>query len=737
MDLHAARRPIDRVRRSGRIALLEHEGYAVLEAFGIACPMRVFVPPDRAPSQAVLDAFPGDRVVVKAVSARLLHKTERGGVRIVERSSAAVTAAALGMRERLAETDPLEGILILEYIPHEQGFGNELLIAARDTREFGPLVTIGAGGTQAERLADALGREAVGVVSPLVPAPSMDTALERAAAVRLGTTAGRGADPVFDWPLLSDLVERMLRLAAELRHLGLHEMEVNPLVASGGRLVALDTLATLAGERTQRPDRPLDKMRRLFQPARIALAGVSKDGENPGRIVLRNLLRDGYPPECITIVKPGAAAIDGCPAVPSLEALADPVDLLVLAVRAAQASTLLTSALEHQRAESVILIPGGFEEKAGGAAAAADLRAALDRARATPWRGPLVLGGNCLGIRSRPGRCDTLFIPAGKLPVQTGPAHPLAIVSQSGAFAIARASRWTSLRPEYVITTGNQLDLTLGDCLAWFQDDPSIAVVALYIEGFISDDGLKALQATRRIVARGGAVVVYRAGRTAAGAAASASHTAAIAGDFRITRPLFEAAGATVADDLEHFDDLVRLACAFEARRPGGRVGAISNAGFECVAVGDALGPLSFASFSEPTRAALQDLLRTAHIDGVVDVHNPMDLTPMADDATYEAALRAVLEDDRVDVAVAGCVPLTGALQTLPAGAGHGEDLAGPDALAARLGRVRASTRKPFVVVVDAGPLYDPLVTAIEGLGLVVFRTADRAMRALGTYCRG
>ena len=81
------------------------------------------------------------------------------------------------------------------------------------------------------------------------------------------------------------------------------------------------------------------------------------------------------------------------------------------------------------------------------------MRESLLAARRTPWGGPVVNGGNCLGIRSRPGRYDTLFIPTSKLPVPDTPEAPLAFISQSGAFAIARASRLATLNPRYLVTT--------------------------------------------------------------------------------------------------------------------------------------------------------------------------------------------------------------------------------------------------------------------------------------------
>jgi acyl-CoA synthetase (NDP forming) len=88
-----------------------------------------------------------------------------------------------------------------------------------------------------------------------------------------------------------------------------------------------------------------------------------------------------------------------------------------------------------------------------------------------------------------------------------------------------------------------------------------------------------------------------------------------------------------------------------------------------------------------------------------------------------------------VDLAVVGCVPLTPALVTLPAGQGHGEDLTRPDSVPSRLIRLRTQTSKPFVVVADCGALYDPMARYLEEGGVPVFRTQDAALRLLNVFC--
>ena len=115
-----------------------------------------------------------------------------------------------------------------------------------------------------------------------------------------------------------------------------------------------------------------------------------------------------------------------------------------------------------------------------------------------------------------------------------------------------------------------------------------------------------------------------------------------------------------VAETVQEFDELLSLFARLHGRpAPGSRLGAVTNAGFECVAIADNLGPFELASFSSPTLGRLHDVLAARGIDGVVDVHNPLDLTPMADDAAYEAIVRAILDDDGVDLGVVGVVPLS------------------------------------------------------------------------------
>jgi acyl-CoA synthetase (NDP forming) len=729
---------LERALVEGRSALLESEGLDLLDALGLRTPARQWVR-DAEDLSRIDWATVGDPVVLKVVSPHLLHKTDVGGVAVVRGTAADVSRAMAGMVERLGGVTH-QGFTLNQFVDHPSDLGAELLVGLRQTEEFGSVVAVGAGGVHAEALALALRPDERMAVFADAGAPlgRIVDRLARHPITRIAGGLGRGGRPLVALEVLADLVVRLLRLGQSPAGRRLLELEINPLALAPAGPVALDALVRVRPpERAVPGRRPIEKIERLLVPGSIAVVGVSESLTRPGRIILQNLVRGGFPPDRLWVVKPGADRIDGVPCVPDLVALPQPVDLLVIAVAAAAVPDLVAQAIATRRAESLIVIPGGLGERDGTATLEREVRARLAAARETPWRGPVLNGGNCLGIRSVPGGYDTTFIPGHKMPRPTGPAAPVAILAQSGAFAFARWSRLPSVNPRYLISVGNQTDLTIGDYLSWLKRDPAVSLFACYVEGFRPLDGRQWLEAATAIVAQGRSVLLFRNARTPEGARAGASHTAAVAGDYAVLRDLAREAGVIVADSLEEFDDLLHLHCALEGRPAAGSgLGAVSNAGFECVAAGDAPGPLALATLGHGTVARLEGLLAASRLEDVVQVRHPLDLTPTMPDAGFAEAVRAVLQDDAVDLGVVGVVPLTPALRTLPPGPGHREDCGAPDALAGLLARIWRETTKPWVAVVDAGPLYDAFAARLQAAGIPTFRTLDRAVGALAAWHR-
>lgn len=718
-------------RLKGREVLYETEALMIAAAAGVGIPAYLVVPDPESIRGMDLGVLLADRVVVKALAPGLIHKSEVGGVRVVAKDAVEIAAVVAAMRSDVPEA---EAFMVAEYVEHDPGPAGEMLLGMRWTAEFGPVVTFGFGGVAAEAMAALGPPRSVSVVSPLLDGPQTRRVLDGSAVVGLLTRESRSRSPAWSADGLASLVSRFVDLAEQTMPDDLAEFEINPLVVGRSGPMALDATARL-GPATTAPERsplPPGTIERVLHPHSIGIVGVS-ERINLGRIILHNVLAAGYPPQAVTVVKEGIEEIDGVRCVPDLKSLGR-ADVLVVSVSAEAVPDLLEQVAGSTSAHGVILIPGGLGERPGSEEHAARIGASLAGREA--GSGPFVNGGNCMGIRSRPGRYDTTFIPEHKTtPSATLGDHPVAVVSQSGAFALSRLDRLAWLDPRYVVTVGNQIDLTVGDYLDHFADDPRIEVAACYVEGFRPGDGRRWIKAARRLIGRGGSVVLLRGGRTAAGARSAATHTAAVAGDPLVTRALAEAVGVLVADSLDEFEDLIRLAVLLRGRRVDGmRLGVVSNAGFECVAAGDALGPFTLAPLGPEAERALGGLLAGRRLDGVVGVRNPLDLTPGMDDEGFAAAAAVVLGDPRGDVGLVGCVPFTPSLDTLPAGDDGDEDLAGESSLPARLLDLWNRTERAWVAVVDGGARYDPMVQFLEEGGIPTLRSADRALRLFGRY---
>ena len=726
-----------RAREQGRTVLLETEGLELLKGLGIPAPAYQFVPKGRFPDVADLKRIRSSSVVIKVVSPEILHKSDVGGIRIVP-------ASLDDIRRTLAEMEivlnrfPIEGFLILEKIDYDRSPGGELLAGLRWTDDFGPVLTFGAGGVYTEYLNNRLGEGGVGIASASSPDPNtVQVMVARSSVTPMIDGSLRNQPPRTDMNALYRLLQILMDFGRNVMPVPVREFEINPLVLSPRGPLALDVLVRLGETPPEgRLSPPLRKIGNLLHPRSIGMIGVSSR-MNPGRIILNNTLREGFDRSRIYVVKPGQDEIEGCRCVPDIASLPEPVDLFILAVDAVQTPGVVEELVRLRKAESLIVIPGGMEERDGSEEQVGRVRDALNSSRRTDWNGPVINGGNCLGVRSRPGHYDTLFIPDYKLPDPPQKVSPIAMISQSGAFAVAQASKLGRINPKYLATIGNQTDLTAGDYLTYLKDDEKIRLFACYVEGFKPGDGLRWLEAAREITRSGRRVLLYRAGRTAAGAQASASHTASIAGDYQVSRQLAEEAGVIVARSLAEFDDLIRLFTFLEGRKPAGNgLGALSNAGFECVAMADNLGPFRLAELCDETRRELASLFLACRIDGIVSVQNPLDLTPIMNDELYEKAVREMLNDPAVDVGLVGCVPLTAALKTLPAGERHTENIDSGDSIVSRLGRLNRECGKPWVAVVDAGRMYDPMAAALNDLEIPTFRTADRALRLLSIWHR-
>ncbi|MFH1416901.1 MAG: CoA-binding protein [Planctomycetota bacterium] len=499
-------------------------------------------------------------------------------------------------------------------------------------------------------------------------------------------------------------------------------------------MIPLDGRGRLQTATRRTRPRPIAQIKSLLEPRSIAVLGASSKRANFGRIILNNIKECGYPIQQLYVVKDGIESLDGVRCVPGIADIPGNLDLLIMAATVKDMPQFVNQLIEEGKVASVILIPGGLGETKDTQDIPARIRAAISAARERQEKCPIFLGGNCLGMRSRPGKFDTFFIESRKLdPRRNAEPRRTALISQSGAFVITRMSNLQTLDPTLAISIGNQLDLTVSDMLRAVGQREDIDAIGVYIEGFQDLDGSAFVRAVEDVTAAGKVVVFYKAGRTEAGRSATAGHTASIAGDYDICQTGVANAGAIVTESFQEFEQLMELATALHDKDVGGvRVGAISNAGYETVGMADAIhGPsheVELPEFSAKTQTALGGLLAKYRLDRLVNLRNPLDLTPMANDEAYEDCIRTILIDAGIDAVVAAAVPLTPEMRNMP------DEIEEPGSTTARLSELFRKSKKPVVAVIDAGAPFETLALSLRSAGIPVFRSSDQAIRSLGRY---
>ncbi|MGD0993511.1 MAG: acetate--CoA ligase family protein [Gemmatimonadales bacterium] len=379
----------------------------------------------------------------------------------------------------------------------------------------------------------------------------------------------------------------------------------------------------------------------ILRPKSIAVIGASRTPNTIGWQILDNLLRFGFNGPLYP-VNPKAEVIHSIRAYPTVRAIPDPVDLAIVVVP----KHLVQGVAEEcgqKRVKGLVVITAGFAEVGGeGIVREAKLLETVKR------YGMRMVGPNCMGVlNSSPDfSMNATFAPT--MP----PYGPVGFISQSGAMglSILDYAEELGIGIHQFVSVGNKADVSGNDLLLYWADDPEIRVILMYLESF--GDPRRFYQIARELT-RKKPIFVVKAGRTAAGARAASSHTAALAGTDLAADALMEQCGVVRAQTVEELFD---YAMAFP-RLPlpkGNRVAIVSNAGGPAIILADAcesLG-LSVHELSAETQAAIR-----SRVPDEAAVRNPVDLIASATAETYRDVLALVLQDPNVDAVIVSVVP--------------------------------------------------------------------------------
>jgi 3-hydroxypropionyl-CoA synthetase (ADP-forming) len=719
--------------REGRSSLYEHEVYGILACLGLSVPRFIFVRDVAEVSEEVLRGF-GQSLIVKIVSPGIPHKQKLGGVKKISASDPLYVQFVLSrMRDEVLShfedgaRPEVAGFLIAEHISFTQALGYEVLVGFREDPAFGPVLTVSKGGDDAEFFA-----AHYDAANLFLPPMEYEEALAFTRSLHIRYKFEQIGHPEY-LALMANAMAEFSSLAlryspmAETPRFVIKALEVNPFaISSDGRFVALDGLAEFSPAPTPEEWNPrvdLGNLDAFFQPRGIAVIGVSADLAKYSLArdiaeLLHELRRDD-----LYLVNPHGGTLRlGSHDYPLYRALSEvpgQVELAVYAAPAQSAPEFLRS-LQGTRVRAVVLIPG-VPSSVPYVQYTHELRAAAPA-------GIRVMGPNCMGVyhapaRGRPG-INTLFINEKRLEVRSSDAANVVLLTQSGALAVTVIDKLRNCRPlRSVVSFGNKFDVKVGELLAHFARDPSIKVVAVYLEGLDAGEGRaffeRARESTKPIIA-------YKGGRTEAGARSAASHTASMSGNYEVFRSACRQAGVILTDTIEEYYDQIRAFSLLAGRPPqGNRVAGVVNAGFESTVGGDELKGLTQARFSPATLEKLNLINR----HGLVDTSSPfLDITPMADDAMYAEFVEAIIEDPGVDCVFVAVVPHAVSLKTVP------ETCRDPDGLASLLVGISKRHSKPMVVSVNAGRHYADFVAALEEGGLPVYPDIRPAITSLDTF---
>ncbi|QJB58265.1 acetate--CoA ligase family protein [Pseudodesulfovibrio sp. zrk46] len=758
--------------------LFEYEVYSFLSSLGAETPPQCqLIQRGEIPSDESIMAIPGEKAVLKIVSPTIIHKTEVGGVRVVDKEPNKVRSAMRRMLYEVPEnyarwieanqeaapesyqglsgealvtaiSGDLKGVLQVQFMPPDSdAFGNELIVGLRNTREFGTVLSAGLGGTDTELYAERF-RKGQAIVAASVEMSDGDQFFElfkKTISYRKLAGLTRGQRRIVTDEQLIECFSAFIEVGRYFSSANpdapfvIDELEINPFAFTDYLMIPLDGLCKFSLPEKLAPTRPVEKVKSVVLPDSIGVIGVSTKRMNFGRIILKNILDAGFDKDHVYVIKDGIDEVDGVKCLPDVSAVPEKLDLFVVAVGAPMVPDLVDEVLESGNVNSVLLIPGGMGETEESVDRAADLSRKINKAHEA-GTGPVFLGANSMGVVSHPGKFDTWFIPENKFPKSAGkPYNKTALISQSGAFILTRLAQCPQLEPAYLISMGNQNDLTLGDMATYFKDVDDVDVIAIYAEGFKDLDGLAFCRAVREAVLAGKEVIFYKAGRTEAGKDATAGHTASLAGDYMVCESCVHQAGAIVARNFTEFQNLVLLAQRLNSKPiRGNRLAALSAAGFEAVGMADSIESDDFSMQLAPLRPATQqtltNLFQEKRLDSLVTIRNPLDITPAADDDTHIKAARALCNDPGVDAVVAALVPMSPSLQVTMDNVADDEP---DDGLVGRLKELVDSTQTPLVCSVDAGMLYEPMVRRLMDAGIPVFQTCDMAVSALSQYIEG
>jgi len=438
----------------------------------------------------------------------------------------------------------------------------------------------------------------------------------------------------------------------------------------------------------------------LFEPKTLAVIGVSLHNDlHPSNIIYyKNFYR--YPVEAFP-VNPKAGLLKGERAYSSIKDISEPVDLAVIAARSEIVPGIVEECIDAG-VKGATIISGGFSEV--GNTELQERVVSIAKEASFPFIGP-----NCLGIYS-PGHFDSFFIAAERMNVPE--MGNVALISQSGGLLVDQMIGFSveGIGMSLAVSIGNKGLIREIELLEYLEIHEQTKVICVYVEGFGSDEGREFLSRAKKCSKP---VIVLKAGKTPGGKRAVSSHTASLAGDYKVFSSLLSQNGIVEARNPSELLNFCESLSAYQ-QHIAGNVGIVTLSGGHGALATDLCSEygLTVPTLAEYQQSSIRDRLTPA-IKSIASCVNPVDLTGSTTDDDFVEAARSMMDMPDIECLL---------ILILPYVPGISSDLG------VRLSTVARRASKPMIIYVPRLEKYRMLMDGFEINGVPVAHSIEAAV---------
>ncbi len=457
-------------------------------------------------------------------------------------------------------------------------------------------------------------------------------------------------------------------------------------------------------------------LEKLFKPKSMAVVGISKRNPlSPGRIVL---LKNEFEMNVEVFgIYPTGGDIEGIQLYERLDKLPKIPDLLVIAVGPDDALGYIQDCADLGIPSSVI-ISGGFAEIGGKGKKRQQMleKIAFDNNIA-------VLGPNCIGVYAPP-LVDTIFLPTER--ITRPPKGSVALISQSGGILVDQffnKFKERNIGVSTAVSIGNRAVVDETMLLEYFSKvDKETTNIAFYLEGFKEGRARRFLQLAKESE---DTVVTFFGGKTREGKVATQSHTASLAGNYKIlSAALRQYQIIQPSSERELLTSLKVYDVLSHKKNPFGKnvitygdVVIVSVSGGHGVIASDMLKNygLNAVRLERQEKKDLRELMNPAARE-IASFNNPIDLTGSVIDTDIEDIVRYLSDVERIECIILLLLPY-------------------PPNISFQIGRrianIVSTKNKPVVCFVPYVPKYAIIIESLELAYIPTFHSIKETVQAV------